>query len=557
MASAEIRPPPQGPLLWILLPYGIGLLLSYAFSPLLVLFLLFLLSFLALTLVPLFRTVRAGKRGLLLPILLSVAVVGFGFLWCEWRFPLPGTAIQTQLERPPREANFELKITTLYHSGGKRPASGLARIVRADPHLGHLRGQPLYFELWPDHGEQTLVPSSHIIARGVLTALPSNAGAIPRRDFDAYLNQQGIRFRLDTGGSKRMTYPGHPFRLWCARQNHAFITILDYSPKAFARATSIWKAMMLGETGFLSPETKSSFRHTGTMHLFAISGLHIGIIATILAGFLRRIAIPLRLTPLVGLPILFLFVQITGNAPSAVRALVMVGFFWSALCFSRKPAPFAAWSASALFVLLLDPQQLANPAFQLSYAVVAMILLYGLPLAQFLNERLIPFRQVPRDLLGPTQRGVERLVKGFWDSLAISLSAFLISQPITLFYFGIFTPVSVPLNLFLVLLAFPVIFSGILCISLGQLPPAITLLPLQVLACGILEVMLWMIRSGEALPGSWMAARGAGPVLTAGYVLLLFVLAWAGARSRRPENQNRWLAAPPLAFLLLLPIFLI
>ena len=553
MGSAEIRPPPQGPLLWVLLPFSSGLLLSFSFSPPL---LPVLLSFLALTGLLLFL-LRSARHSILLPGLVGGIIAAFGWLWCEWRFPPPDADVQAQWKRPPREACFELKISTLYRYDGQRPSTGIARILEAEPHLDHLRGERLYFELWPDHGDRPLVPSTRMNAIGVLIPIPPDSSAIPKRDFDAYLNQRGIHLRFDTGATTRITDPGHPFRIWCARQNARFIRILDHTPGFFDRAASIWKAMMLGETGFLSQEIKSSFRHTGTMHLFAISGLHIGIIAAILAGFLRRIGIPLRLTPLAGIPVLFLFVQITGNAPSAVRALVMVAFFWSALCFSRKPVPFAAWSASALFVLFLDPRQLVNPAFQLSYSVVAMILLYGLPLAGFLKHHIIPFRQVPRDLLGPVQRRLQGLVKGLWDSFAISLSAFLISQPITIFYFGIFSPVSVPLNLFLVLLAFPVIFSGILCLSLGQILPAAWLLPLQLLACGVLEIMLWLIRAGESLPGSWVAATGANEVLTGGTVLLLLTLAWAGCRSRESQKQNRWLAAPPLAFLFLLPLFLI
>jgi competence protein ComEC len=415
----------------------------------------------------------------------------------------------------------------------------------------------MYFNLWKDHGGAPLIPTSRVRVRGVLTSLPTSSGPIPKSDFDAYLNQRGVYFRLDGGAILSMDRPGSPLRRWCEQQNRKFIQVLDGAPSYLSEGSDIWKAMMLGETRFLSRDMKDAFRKTGTMHLFAISGLHIGIMAAILAVCLRWTGIPLRLNPLVGLPVLFLFVQITGNSPSAVRALIMVAFFWSATTFRRKASPLSAWMASALFVLIWQPGQILNPGFQLSYAVVGMILLYGLPLAEILSRHFQLFRNTPRGLLSSGQRFAQKFVNGFWDSLAISFSAFLISQPISIHYFGIFSPVSVALNLVLVLLAFPIILLGIGTISLGMILPTAWLLPLHWTACSLLEGMLWLLERVEGVPGTWYSLGGAGAIATASFTSLLLMMGYLGRASTHASHRILWAAVPPLAFFLLFPLYIL
>ena len=132
------------------------------------------------------------------------------------------------------------------------------------------------------------------------------------------------------------------------------------------------------------------------MHFFAISGLHIGVIATAIAQFLLLIRIPRKVSPFIGLPLLFLYVQITGASPSAVRAFLMALFFWASFAFVRQRSPLAALAASAVFVLIFQPAQLWSIGFQLSYTVVLSILLFGLPLYETASEKLAPFRYLRR-----------------------------------------------------------------------------------------------------------------------------------------------------------------
>jgi len=82
--------------------------------------------------------------------------------------------------------------------------------------------------------------------------------------------------------------------------------------------------MMLGEQHELNDEQKTLFRHSGTMHIFTISGLHIAVIAGGLHAVLSLLRLPRVAQFLAGLFTLWLYVQITGAASSALRALAMI-----------------------------------------------------------------------------------------------------------------------------------------------------------------------------------------------------------------------------------------
>ena len=98
---------------------------------------------------------------------------------------------------------------------------------------------------------------------------------------------------------------------------------------------------MLGTTHELSEEQETLFMQSGTMHLFAISGLNIGVVAGALQTLLLLIRLPPWARFVIGAVLLWLFVDITGGSPSAVRAFTMAVFLHAALVL-RRPANLLA-----------------------------------------------------------------------------------------------------------------------------------------------------------------------------------------------------------------------
>ena len=225
--------------------------------------------------------------------------------------------------------------------------------------------------------------------------------------------------------------------------------------------------MLLGIKSVLSNDQKLAFRNSGTMHLFAISGLHVGIIATVLYALLAIARVPAVPRCLLALGVLWVYVQITGAAPSAVRAFIMTLCFWAALGFRRKRSTLSALLTSAFAVLVYDPLQLFGVGFQLSYAVVGGLLLYGQPLLTAVQERWKLFRFRTETSLSWFELGL----RSFWHWLlglgSICIAAFIFSTPLTIAYFQIFAPGSIVLNMLLAPLATLCIIGGCLSFACG------------------------------------------------------------------------------------------
>ena len=133
---------------------------------------------------------------------------------------------------------------------------------------------------------------------------------------------------------------------------------------------SLNRAILLGERSRLPWRTKHVFVASGTMHVFAISGLHVMAVAGVLMVLLALVLIPRRLAGVVAIPILWGYVYLIGCAPSAVRAVLMATFCLLASVCWRRPNVLRAWALTFLLVHVLRPLMIANVGNVLSFAVM-------------------------------------------------------------------------------------------------------------------------------------------------------------------------------------------
>ena len=227
----------------------------------------------------------------------------------------------------------------------------------------------------------------------LLASLPP---APPADTFEGYLATAGINFRFSRGRLLATTDPGSAYQQFCAAAAAAFhrwlgLGIAEKRPALAA----LLRAMMLGQTHELSDEQHGLFMQSGTMHLFAISGLNIGVVAGALQALMLLLRLPAWPRFALGTVLLWLFVDITGGAPSAVRAFVMAVFFQAAFVLRRPRNLLAALAASALLVLLAAPLQVFGASFLMSYGIVAAVLLLGLPLGEAWLKFWTPWRALP------------------------------------------------------------------------------------------------------------------------------------------------------------------
>lgn len=397
--------------------------------------------------------------------------------WAYGNIRLAPKPTAFDLEMPQREAQLTLKVKTVLRSSNRYQNANVIARARDVPEIGRLLKDDLVYaqlripkqSLLAKHPTTLLQKGLEIRTTGLLTPIPEPSGTESGNDFDRYLKNVGVHYRLNCTHEPELVKLPSIFAQFCAYMNQRFQAILQMGAPKDSVLANIYVTMLLGNNAALNSEQRKRYQLTGTMHFFAISGLHIGVIATIIAQCLLLLRIPRSFGPWIGLPLLYLYVEITGASPSAVRAFLMTVFFWSGFAFSRQHMPFAALINSAFAVLLSDPGQLWNLGFQLSYTVVASILLFGLPTGLRLKRSCKPYQWLPEKDLKIHQRMISWSLDKVLSLFAISFSAWLASTPLCAIFFNFITPGAIVLNMLLVCLVTIAIVSGILSIGFSAL----------------------------------------------------------------------------------------
>ena len=149
-----------------------------------------------------------------------------------------------------------------------------------------------------------------------------------------------------------------------------------------ANFVGVVKALAVGDRSGLTDAQWTVFRRTGTSHLMAISGLHIGLIAGgafFVIRFAAQLGIPVAIRASVWPPATAAvlgalgYAALAGFAVPTQRALIMIAVVMVSLAFSRHLRPVTGLSRAALAVVLLDPPVVGSPGFWLSFLAVASI----------------------------------------------------------------------------------------------------------------------------------------------------------------------------------------
>ncbi len=267
---------------------------------------------------------------------------------------------------------------------------------------------------------------------------------------------------------------------------------------------SVIRAMTIGDTAGAPETITEAFRQTGTYHLFSVSGLHVGMIAVLLWGLLSTVGISRKRAVLILIPALFFYALITGFKPPSVRAATMVSVVAAGLLFDRRPMPLNSLGAAGFFILLVQPNELFNPGFQLSFTIVTVILLIAVPLQRSIDRRLAPDPFLPVRLLTPLQRSTLGAGRWIGGLLAVSTAAWIGSLPLTLIYFHMVSLIGIPANIFAVPLSFLVLALALLSLVTGLISLGLSEL-LNNTNFLVTHVLLGGVTGFAALPGSHFA----------------------------------------------------
>ena len=181
-------------------------------------------------------------------------------------------------------------------------------------------------------------------------------------------------------------------------------------------------ALTLGYKNDLTDDLQEAFRVSGTAHVLAVSGLHVGIIYIVIStifSFLGNRGKPYLLRQCLIIIVLWGYVFIAGMSASVVRAAIMLTINCIGNIYNRKGFTLNTLCAAAFLILIYSPITLFDISFQMSFGAVYAILFFQPKLQKMYNPS-------------------NKIVKYLWNLSTVSLSAQLGVFPLVLHYFGTF-----------------------------------------------------------------------------------------------------------------------
>jgi competence protein ComEC len=531
-------------------------------------------------LLPFLAGVAAGGAGAPTPVawLLGSALLAAGWaIIAAWRdrlswvpalsaaMALAGTASYALHRQPPpdgagwpaREARLTLRIDHLFNAAPQsRSVSGLATVTAAELHLRALQGQEIYFSLLPNRkGTARLIAperSETIAAVGLLTSLARHA---PAGSLDQSLDQMGLHFRLTLAHLIRAVRPATPYRRFCAQLAERMNQLLGRGLERHPALAAVYRAMMLGRKHDLSASQAQSFLRSGTMHLFAINGVHIGVVALSLHALLALVRCPRPAAAALVLLLLWLDVDTTGASPSAVRAFLMIAALETGRLLRRPTNPIASLTTAALLTVLLSPTEIFTASFQMSYGVMAALCTLGFPLSAHLHERFPPYRYLPEVARNRAQRLRAHLQKHLLSATGVGAAAALVAGITGVAFFNLFAPIGVISNLVLIPLASLVIAAGVASLVAGFISPAAAAHLFNCAAGVLLCLITKLVSLSAQIPGGSFPAHYRAPWLAPIALAALLAACLAGyAADWRQKHGGFWPPFVIVAIVLLLGV---
>ncbi len=382
------------------------------------------------------------------------AVVGMALFIGMWWWAGFYASLQERLpEGVPVFVRVTLDDTPEMRSGRFR-ASGTVHYLETANKSKHIRSRALFY-FQADSGCKAWRAGDELWLSAIFYPLlsPANPGEFNmKRHYElkgiysrAFVSSAQIARHKCPEGFSITRFFAEVRKFLSARMNTFF-----RSPKEAA----LGKALVFGYKSELDSETVNAFSRSGTSHVLAVSGLHVGIIWLLIDKLLFALNRTRRTRwAKFGLSVLALwfYALLTGMSPSVTRAAFMFSFMALAAVWGKRYNSFNMLAFSAFILLLYNPPVLFSPGFQLSYSAVAGILIMY-PLFNGAFYFSAPF------------------LRNVWSMVSVTLAAQLATTPVTLHWFGSF-PLWFPFsNLFIVPLTGVTLYSGVSAVALAWVP---------------------------------------------------------------------------------------
>jgi len=395
--------------------------------------------------------------------------------------------------RPPA-VSFPLRATGIHTADGWRETTGSIQVTVEEEDIRLARGQ-----------EVELVGS---IGR---LRPPANPG---QRDVAAEMNRRGVFVRCRVPGADGVTIlsaSSGPLPRRIADRAGAWASA-HFARSAPGRGGLMLEALIVGRRDPALAELREAMVHAGIAHLLSISGMHLGIFLGFVYLLCRLATLTPRRSATVALLCLTGYLVLAEPRSPLLRSAIMAAAVCIGVIVHRPHAALNALGIAAVLLLAAEPMDLFAAGFQLSFGIVAALIVLVPPARELLFGRWLRTRGLM------VFRGRDRVRRWLYHTAAdwaisavtMALIAYLTAVPLVAWHFGIFSPYGAPLSLLMTPLLIAAVVPGYLSLAVAPIAPNLA----GALAAGAGEVAEAFARGVEAasmLPGLHFELRPVHP----------------------------------------------
>jgi competence protein ComEC len=387
--------------------------------------------------------------------------------------------------------------------------------VRVTSVEGQAVREPAHLRLRLEEGQTLPHDPTGPLTEGALLRLPSvHVEPLPEPkpgefDYGRYLRRRGEHVLLEaefadllvTG--RRGGLQGAVDRLRLASRAHLAAGVR--SPVG-----DVLQGMVLGDDEGVDPAIEEDFRRSGLLHIMAVSGENVVLLCTMWSFAFALLGMHRLLRTALLLPVVTTYVLLTGASPSIVRAGVAGICGLLAILASRPSDGWLLWLAPAAWLLTMNPNNLFDVSFQLSFGAVMGLLVLARPIT-----RAVSF------LPGPLP-----------EQVGVTTAASISTAPVSMLTFGSASVVSVPANVAGGFVLGPIMFLGMLSLLAGFVSEWLSA-PLNVVAGLFIGFLISVSHFFAGLPGAVYEYQGVTLrlVLVVGLLVEVAVVAALAVRS--------------------------
>ncbi len=268
-------------------------------------------------------------------------------------------------------------------------------------------------------------------------------------------------------------------------------------------SSSVLNAIILGDRQDLPFYVRDALLKSGTVHIIAISGLHIGIVAFIMLVMLKALRISKKPRYILATILLVIYCVLTGANAPVIRATIMAIVLLFSYFLKRDADIYNSLFFAALIILIINPWQLFEVSFQLSFLSVLSIVWLQPKIKVMFPEGLYKIAWL------------RFLILLFCVSAAASLGLL----PIVAYYFKIITPITILANMIIVPYMSIIVACGFALGLIGLFAPVLA--PIFAASCEVSILLLFKVNSLLiSLPGAYFKL----PSIPVYYILFYYAL---------------------------------